>query len=422
MRRVDGCLEPEVGVVRDRERLVVGVDRDQRNDGAERLVAVDQRVDADVVDHGRLVVEAGRPVAVARAADDDLGALLERVLEMGVHLPRGRLVVHRPDERRVVEGVAEEPRLRLLHDRCEEVVVHALVDEHAFGRAADLPGAEEASEDSALGGELQVGVGADDDRPVAARLDQAALEADGPHDLLRRPVRADEADAVDVLVRDQALAHRAVAVDDVHDTFGKPGLRHDLHEVRHRDRGPLGRLHHDRVPGGDPGRDQLDRNQRREVPGRDAAVDAVRLAEGEDPLVDVLGRDDRRLHPLHVLGGDPEVLGRLLDVGNRLGHEGLSLLEGELAREVFLPLLDQVCNRMADLGPVPRRQRRPARLRLPCRTGRAVDVLCTRVRGVGELLARDGGDDLARGITRRLDPVAADEVLKRPYRRGHVSS
>ncbi len=126
------------------------------------------------------------------------------------------------------------------------------------------------------------------------------------------------------------------------------------------------------------------------------------------------------LHPLHVLRGDTEVLGRLLDVGNRLGHERLSLLEGELAREVFLPLLDQVGDRMADLGPVPGRERRPAGLRLPGRTSRAVDVLRTGVRGIGELLARDGGDDLARGVACRLDPVATDEVLKRPYRRGHA--
>ena len=125
--------------------------------------------------------------------------------------------------------------------------MHALVDEHALGRAADLAGAEEAAEDGTLGGSLEVGVGADDDGPVAARLDQRALEPGRAHDLLGRGVRADEADAVDVLVGDQALADRPVAVDDVDDALGRPGVGHDLHEVRHRDRRPLGRLHDDRV-------------------------------------------------------------------------------------------------------------------------------------------------------------------------------
>src|SRR5689334_23425366 len=46
-----------------------------------------------------------------------------------------------------------------------------------------------------------------------------------------------------------------------------------------RSRRPLGRLDHDRVAGGDSRRDQLDGDQRREVPGRDRRVDAVRLAE-----------------------------------------------------------------------------------------------------------------------------------------------
>ena len=180
-------------------------------------------------------------------------------------------------------------------------------------------------------------------------------------------MRTDEADAVDARMGDEALAHVTAAVDDVDDSVGKAGVRHDLHEVRHRDRRPLGRLHHDRVADGDAGSDQLDRDQRREVPGRDARVDAVRLAKGEDPLVRVLGRDDRRLHPLHVLGGDAEVLRGLVDVAERLRGVRLSLLERELAREVLATLVDQVGDRVADLGAFPGRERGPLRL---CRAGR----------------------------------------------------
>ena len=216
--------------------------------------------------------------------------------------------------------------------------MNPLVHENALGRAADLARAEEAAEDRALRGARQVGVLADDDGAVPARLDERALEPCGADDLLRGRMRADEADPVDSRMRDQPLADLAAAVDDVDDAVGQPGVGHDLHEVRHRERRPLRRLDHDRVAGRDARRDQLDRDQRGEVPGRDRRVDAVRLAEGEDPLVRIARRDDRRLHPLHVLGGDAEVLGRLVDVGQRLALVRLALLERELAGKVLAPL------------------------------------------------------------------------------------
>ena len=118
-----------------------------------------------------------------------------------------RLVVHRSDQGGVVEGVAEPPAFGLLNG-CEEVVVHPRVDEDTFGRAADLAGAEEAAEDGALRGGLEIGVRTDDDGPVPARLDERPLQSGGPHDLGGR-VRADEAHAVDVLVLDEALADPA---------------------------------------------------------------------------------------------------------------------------------------------------------------------------------------------------------------------
>ena len=286
--RVDGRLEPEVGVVGGRERRVVGVDRDQRNDRAERFLAVDERVQPDAVDDRRLVVEAGGSPVVARAAEDDVGALRHRVLEMAVHLLGGRLVVHRADERVLVERVAEPPALGLLDHCIEELVVHGSVDEDALRRATDLACAEEAAEDGALRRPPEIGVLTDDDGTVARCLDQAALEPGGADDLRRRPVRADESDAVDVRARHEPLTDLSSAVDDVDDAVGQPRVGHDLHEIRHRHGRPLGRLHDDRVARRDAWRDQLHGDQRGEVPRRDACVDAVWLAEREDALVDVL--------------------------------------------------------------------------------------------------------------------------------------
>src|SRR5439155_20810050 len=103
----------------------------------------------------------------------------------------------------------------------------------------------------------------------------------------------------------------------------------------------------------DPWRDQLDRNQRGEVPGRDPRVDPVRLAKREDSLVRILRRDDRRLHPLHVLGGDAEVLCGLVDVAEVLGGVRLALLEGQLPRKILTALADQVGDRVAGPRPFP---------------------------------------------------------------------
>jgi hypothetical protein len=120
-----------------RERLVVRGHANERHDRPERLLAVDQRVEPDVGDDRRLVVEIGRPAAVTRADDDDRRAFVDGILEVVVHLAGRRLVVHRADLRRGVERVAERPLRRRLQHLVEKRVVHALVDEHTFRRTVD---------------------------------------------------------------------------------------------------------------------------------------------------------------------------------------------------------------------------------------------------------------------------------------------
>src|SRR4029078_6356034 len=97
--------------------------------------------------------------------------------------------------------------------------------------AAHLPRTEEAAEDGALCSPLEGGVLADGARPFAARIDQGSLETGGADDLLRGRMRPDETDAVDAGMRDEAFAHVAAAVDDVHYAVRQAGVRHDLHEV-----------------------------------------------------------------------------------------------------------------------------------------------------------------------------------------------
>src|SRR5262245_16818156 len=213
-------------------------------------------------------------------------------------------------------------------------------------------------------------------------------------------------------MRHQPLTDVARAVDDVDNAVGQPGIRHDLHEVGHRDRRPLGWLDHDRVADGDTRRDELDRDEGREVPRGDRGVDAVRLAEREDPLRRVLRRDDRRLHPLHVFRRDAEVLRGLVDVAESLARIRLALLERQLARELLAPLIDQVRDRVTDAPAIPGRERSPFRLSLARRGNRPIDVFCARIRRLRERLTRYRRDDLPGAVAGRGDPLAADEVVQ----------
>src|SRR5581483_8611874 len=97
----------------------------------------------------------------------------------------------------------------------------------------------------------------------------------------------------------------------------------------------------------------------------------------------------------------------------------LPLLERELARELLAALLDEVGDRVADLGSLPCRERGPLRLRLARGRHRTVDVGRARIRRLRDHLARGRRDDLADVLARRGGPAAADEVLERPHRHGH---
>ena len=86
----------------------------------------------------------------------------------------------------------------------------------------------------------------------------------------------------------QGLADVAAAVDQVDDPVREPRVGHRLHEVGHRDRRPLGRLHDECVAHRDPRRDQLGRDHRGEVPRRDRADDADRLVQHQGLAVDAV--------------------------------------------------------------------------------------------------------------------------------------
>ena len=123
-------------------------------------------------------------------------------------------------------------------------------------RAAVLAGVREDRERRRLGRRVEVRVGEDDVRGLAAELER------DPLDRLRGPGRdrapdlgrAGEGDLGDVGVLYQPpAAFRAGSGDDVEHALGEPGVEGDPLELERGQRRQLGRLEHDRVPAASAG-------------------------------------------------------------------------------------------------------------------------------------------------------------------------
>ena len=277
---------------------------------------------------GRLEEEAGRVRLLA--AGDEPRVVGHPVDEAGdVRALAGG--VERAERRVGVGGVAEREAAGLLGQRFDDVVVHAVGDEHAGRRRAVLAGVVVAGAGDPSGHRLEVRVVEDHDRRLAAELEVDALErvGGGASDPLAGLDRAGQRDHVDVGMRDQPLAGLAGAGDDVEHALGQDLVR-ELGEAQRGQRRRLGRLEHDRVAGGERGTDLPDRHQQRVVPGRDLADDADRLAPDHRRVaLEVLARR-LALHAARGAGEEAQVVdggGQLvgLDRGERLA--GVARLE-----------------------------------------------------------------------------------------------
>ena len=117
--RVEVRREAVGRVVRDRDRLRVGREAVDARDRAERLLAAHRHVHRHAREHRRLEELALDPAA----AEDELGALRERVGDVPLDLRDGRLVDQRPDLRALGEAVRDLERRDGLGERADEVVV-----------------------------------------------------------------------------------------------------------------------------------------------------------------------------------------------------------------------------------------------------------------------------------------------------------
>ncbi len=253
------------------------------------------------------------------------------------------------------------------------------------------------AEDGAARRALQVGVGADDHRILAAELEGAGDEvpAAGLSHLAPGADAAGEGDLVDAGL-DQRGARLAVALDHGEHALGQARLAEELGEQPAGEGRHLRRLHHHGVAG----HHRLDAGVEREdegaVPRGDHADDAERAVRDDEPLG---AQEVERLllvfeDPLGVLGVIGERVARGEDLHHDRLHPRAAGLADEDVDELLLPADEDLEGAAHHPGPLVEAGGGPGRL---CGAG-----------------ALDGGAHLGRAGHRDLTDVLSRHRARDP--------
>ena len=234
----------------------------------------------------------------------------------------------------------------------------------ALDSRAGLPGVREAAPHAARDRVVQVGVGADDLRVLAAQLQHRSLELPGA-DLADPATDLDRAGEEDLPRRGlaQRLADRAAAVDDPDQPLRQARLLERLADPLPEQRRQAGRLEDDPVAGHQRHRDLVEGDRPRVVPGRDHADDPQRLVAE----LGLLRQEQRLAHADRLVVEDLRAGVRApvkdVDRGHDLHRVALGDRLPLLAREQLgdlVELLDQDVGRPAQVaGPVGERRAGP---------------------------------------------------------------
>ena len=272
------------------------------------------------------------------------------------------------------------------------------------------------------GGLVEIGVGEDDVRRLAAELERYALQvarARRLHDEVADLGRAGKRDLVDVGVRrDRGTGGLTQAGHDVDHAGWNADFGDELPETQRRERRLLGRLQHHRVAARERDAELPRRHQQREVPRDDLADDADGLAAGvaEHPLAGDRHRDRLALDLRRPPGVVAELVDHERDVGDARDRDRLAVVERLELRELLAVRLDEVGELPEHPAALRRRRARPgsALERLPRGADGAIDVLLVAGGNLRERLFRRGivGRECLAG--RRFHPLAVDQHPPRP--------
>ena len=311
-------------------------------------------------------------------------------------------------------GRSELQLLGVLREQGHELVGDGLLDaDHREGHAA-LAGAAVGGVDDALHRPLEDAVLQDEG--VVLRLGQSLDALPGPGgglvDMLADLGRADEGDAADVGVDEEAIRLDPAAGDEAHHPLGEPGLDEQLEH-------PDGRLGHhgsglqdEGVPGGDAeGEHPAHGDHGREIVGGDADEDPERLSEGD--RVVALGdvHAGVALHEVMGRAGALDHLDGLEHVALRL-REHLAHLGGEERRELVEVLVEELLEPEHELDALGDGGVRPAGVGPGRRGHRRVHLLLRAAGGFRDLLACRGVHDRHELLGPGLPPLVVHAVAE----------
>ena len=374
--QADGLLG--VGHLHDRQRRAEGL----LAHALHRVVDVDQ--------HGRLEPVAALAVVPALAADDARARPCRprRATWRSTMSTCGGKVI---EPTSAVPGPVERPvaqRARLLGDLGDELVVDRGLDVDALDADARLAAVEHRVVDGGVGRALDVGVGEDDHRVLAAELERDRRERLGRpgHDLLAGGRRAREHDHVDLV--DERRARGAAR-------RWRPRRRRRAGRTRAarrpcseaRQRGHLAGLEDDRVAGRERRDGVAEGVRQRVVPRADDPDQAERAVAQDHPLALEQGRGalDALVGQVGrgVLGPEAEGVGRVHHLGDERVLVGLARL-GDDRLDDALGVVDDPLLRAAQdprRGPRSPAPPRPAARRAPRGRARPPARRSCRARG-----------------------------------------
>jgi hypothetical protein len=229
----------------------------------------------------------------------------------------------------LVRSAAEPDAVGPASKLVDEPVVDAVLDDEPATRRADLAGVQERRRKRVVNDRLEVGVGEDDVRALAAEFEGDPLHVDRGrrHDRLAAGEAARERHEVNVRALRERLADPVARPEhEVDDALRDAGLVEQLHQVDRCQRRRLRRLDDHRVAGRQRGGDLPRDLQQRVVPRGDQTAHPERLVNDPAERIGIGRRDE----PAGLLVGEPGVVAKdadhVVDVVLALA-EGLARVE-----------------------------------------------------------------------------------------------
>ncbi|MNF69417.1 hypothetical protein D3C84_513000 [compost metagenome] len=412
----DAGGEAELGVVGDRQGFGFILETDHRGDRAEDFLLHDFHRVAVALEQGRLVVPAVTLDLWTLAAQAQFRPFGQGVGDQA--LDHGQLLRggHRAHLAAVILRVADTDALGPFDQALDEFVVDLVLHQQARAGHAALPRCGIDAGDRAVDRTVQVGVGEDDVRRLAAQFQRQLGEVLGAaaHHVASGGGAAGEGDLAHQRVTGQGGAGAgAVTGDHVDHARRNAGLQGQARQFENGRRGVLGRLDDHAVAGGQR-RGQLDCGEvQRAVPGNDRRHYAERLEQGVAEHIALIQRQGTALEFVGQPGGVIEEFRQVADLAAGFADQ-LAIVAALQLRQLLLVLGDQVAQAAQQLAPCGGAQVAPGRTfeGLLRRLDRALHVGFV---GIGQLRPGFGEgrvEAVERPAGQGIDPLAVDAHLK----------